>query len=217
MTDMTVQNLITEIQTAIYQSSGASVQVYSEDLIKRKIQDCFVMLAEDPDVNWKRFYSYETRTLDGTSGRCTVPISTVFTNFNDITAVYAAGNDRALAAFDITSNPARSVGTTPLQIAYDATDVMKVVPPTATGDIVIVGRIYPTFPFLLTTVVPFDYLAIKSYVAWQYMTEDGSNPSAAELLRQQFETRYKQLQKMQDRAAPALNGTGGAVYPTEWW
>lgn len=219
MVDMTAQNLITEVEKAIFQVAGAAVQGYSEDLILSKIQDAFLFMAEDPDVNWKRFQNrtFVTRTLDGTTGRTTVSVASSVGNFNDITAVYPDGTNTELVSGVVDQNPVLLEGNSPLQFIADDVDIMRVLPITATGNIVIVYRKYPAFPFIKTTVVPFDYLAIKYYVAWDYMVDDGTNPGAAEKLRQQFETRYKHLMKMQDRAGPAYNGKGGADYPTQWW
>ncbi len=219
MPDMTLSDLCTEVQQAIYQVAGVSTQVYSEGLIKSKIQDAFITLSTDPDQEWKRFgESYITRTLDGTTGRTTVLVSAAFASFDDITGVYPSDSNRPLV-MGVGGNPLLLTGNRPLQYINDAagTDVIQILPLTATGDIIIRGRVYPTLPFTDDTVVPFDYLALKFYVAWEYMTEDATNMAAAELLRQKFENRYKQLSKMQMRAPIAMNGRGVSEYPSRWW
>jgi hypothetical protein len=54
-------------------SAGPSVQLYSENLIAQKISDAFLTFANDPQVKWKRFRVFNKYTLDGTTGRTTVP------------------------------------------------------------------------------------------------------------------------------------------------
>lgn len=216
MVDKTLEDLITDIQKGLYQAAGVGVQIYSQDILISKITDAFIVFASDPEVRWERFAQSNTYTLNGTTGRTVVPVATLFPYYDFIERVYVADSENQLVKAPTTGNYLHTTGNKPLQIIQDATDVMRVIPITATGDITIIGHTYPT-SFALADVVPFDYLALKHYVIWKYMTEDGSNPGAAELSRQEFENRYSQLKKMQMNAPIALNGRGGYDYPTEWY
>lgn len=215
MVDKTLDELTTEVQSAIFQAAGLNVQVYSEDIIQRKIINAFIMFASDPDYSWKRFDTYTTRTLDG-SGYPTVSLATVFNSFDDISNIYPSGSNRPLVSGSIPGNPLLPTGTTPASYIFDTAHLIRVIPITSTGDIVVVGKTYPVV-FQNTDTVPFDYIALSSYVAWQYMVDDGANPQSAEVFRQQFETRMKQLKKLQDQAPIAINGNTAATIPSQWF
>lgn len=212
-----LEDLIVEVQQGIYQVAGMGAQLYSQDLIASKIKDCFYLLAQDPEKRWKQFYSFNTYELDGVTGRTTVPIKDTYRTFENITDIYIGSSNRRIPYMNSSVNPSQWRGNSPLRYVHDTVDVIKVIPATATGEITVVGTVFPQ-EFVLSTIVPFDYLALKWYVVWQYMTEDDANPAAAELARQQFETRYKQLDKMQSQEGIAIDGRGGAIdYPTEWY
>ncbi len=217
MVDLTVEQLITEVETKIYQVAGVATQVYAQDNIISKIQESFFVLAQDPDKKWKRFRSYGIYTLDGTTGRATTLIKDTFKEYDHISAVYPKDADLPLTAFTLNQNPTRLSGTYPQNLVADSIDCVKIVPATATGDIVVVGSIFPATPFTLETVVPFDYIALSNFVAFLYMSDDGSSPQAAERLRQTFEARYEHLRKMQDQAPVAINGRGALDYPRQWY
>lgn len=217
MIDKTLDNLVFEVQTAIHQAAGLSTQVYSEGFIKNKITDAFIMLASDPDYNWKRYNGYTTRTLNGTTGVPTVSLTSVFNSFDDIEAIYPSGSDRPLVSGDIPGNPLLITGDIPRSYIYNTTSLIQIMPITSTGDIVVVGKSIGATSFIGTDTVPFDYLALKYFVAWQYMTEDGSNSAAAEVHRQSFENRMKQLKKSQMRAPLAINGLSANNFPNQWF
>lgn len=214
--DKTLEALIVDVQSAIYQSAGVSTQVYSQDIIANMITDGFIFLASDVQKDWKRFKNSVTYTLDGTTGRTTVPISNTFKNYDDIQHIFIGQTERMITAIDLNNNPSMYTGDAPLGYLHDTTDTIRIIPASATGTITINGIVYPT-SFILTDIVPFDHLALKYYVAWQYMTDDGSNPGAAEKLRVLFEARYKNLGLSQDQAPVALNGAGMNDFPREWW
>lgn len=214
--DKTLEALIVDVQSAIYQSAGISTQVYTQDVIVSMITDAFIQLASDTKKNWKRFKTFETYTLDGVTGRATVPISDTFESYDYISRIYIGDSERMITAIDMNINPLKFTGDTPLGYVHDTTDTIRIIPASATGTITIVGKAFPT-SFTLETIVPFDYLALKWFVAWQYMTDDGSNPGAAEKLRQLFQARYDDLSMAQDQAPVALNGVGQPDYPREWW
>lgn len=213
MTDKTLEDLIVEVQLGLHQAAGISTQVYSETTIVSLILDAFHTFATDPEKNWKRFETFANYTLDGTTGRTTVPIGNTFKNYMDVLKIFPEGSDRELSQLDSTINPSRYTGSTPFSYCYDTVDILKVVPATATGVITVVGRVVPD-TFILTTVVPFDYLALKYFACWRYLVDDGSNPAAAENMRVLYESRYQHLSKAQ-MGAVKLSGRGDI--PAEWF
>lgn len=217
MVDKTLSALITDCQDEIYQVSGIGTQVYTQDLIRKRIIDAFFLIATDPTRKWKRFRKLMSYTLDGTTGHTTVAVSSTFTSFDDILAVYPDGSDLPLASAGMTRNSLLLTGTRPVQYTVGDTDTIKVYPVAAEGDIVVLGRSILQTTFNLNDTVPFDYLAIKHFVCWQYITDDGSNPGQAEKHRILYEGRIKQLKEGQEEDPIPLDGVGAARVPSNWW
>lgn len=213
MTDKTLEDLIVEVQQGLYQAAGISTQVYSESTIVSLIKDAFLTFASDPEKRWKRFETYVTYTLDGTTGRTTVPINDTFDDVSNILSIFPGSSDSAIGFMDGSINPAAYSGSSPLSYCYDTVDLLKIIPATATGNITVIGRVIPSV-FVNATIVPFDYLAIKHFVCWRYMTDDGNNPAAAENFRVLYESRYQHLSKMQMKPI-SLSGRGDI--PREWY
>jgi hypothetical protein len=115
MVDKTLEELLIETQQEIYQVSGMSVQVYSQDLLAMKLIDAFIMLAEDPTYEWKRFKTFETYTLDGTTGRATETVTDTFKQFGHVLRVYPGTGNAPLVHDSINYNPTSDLGTTPLR------------------------------------------------------------------------------------------------------
>lgn len=220
MIDKTLEELITEIQTELHQVAGPAVQVYSQDMLVNRVNDAFLTFFDDPEIKWKRFYDFATFTLDGTTGKATTDVSATFNNYNNIDAVYPSASDRRLVNWNRQRNPALITGDYPVFVKPTSTaqKIFQVLPLTATGDVVVLGKVLPaTFPFDdLADVVPFDYLAIKYYVAWQELADDGANPQSAENAQSMFQNRYDTLAKNQSQEPIAYNG-GMSQYPTEWY
>lgn len=212
----TVDQLVTHIETELYQAAGPAVQLYSEGIIKQKIEDAYYMFAGDPDVRWKQYRLYNRYTLDGTTGRTTATISTDFENFGDIYNVFADGKSRPLSYMGTKDNPYLITGTYPVKYIKDTTDLIRIIPATAVGDIVVTGRRIPTFPSDATNTVYFDYLAISAYICMDMATDDGANPGTAEKFRVKFEARMAELIK-QDQAEPVDVGEASYSIPDQWF
>lgn len=215
MVDKTLTELISETQKLLYQQAGIGVQVYSQDNIAQKIVHGFDFLFTNDDYKWKRFEVYVEKTLDGTTGRPTTVVSEI-TSFDDLYSVYRADSDFKLTKFSTERNPYNVTGGTPSQYMADATHLIRVVPFTSTGDIVLFGRQRPaTYPFILTDTVPFDYLALTYFAAWSYCADDAANAAQADKFNGMFEERIKQLSKSQSNEPIALNADRVDI-PTRW-
>jgi hypothetical protein len=220
MTDKTVEELITDIQTEVYQAAGPAVQIYSQEILVKKISDAFILFFDDTQTKWKRFLEYASYTLDGTTGKATGDVSATFAQFDHIYRVYPSNSDRPLSSWNTDRNPVLITGSQPIFVKPTATaqKIFQILPVTATGDVVVVGKQLPSaYPFDdLADVVPFDHLAIKYFVAWQVFDDDGANPSAAERLLKLYTNRMKQLEAENGQAPIAYNGGAGQV-PTQWF
>lgn len=216
MISITLDALVTHVETALYQAAGPSTQLYSQDLIVQKITDAYITLANDPDVRWKRYRLFNKYTLDGTTGRTTVAISDLFKAFGDIYSIFVDQSRRPLTYLGVHDNPYLITGSRPIKYIRDTVDTIRILPSGATGDIVIVGKSIPQPPFSLDDIMTFDYLCISHYVCWQYAVDDGANPAMAEKFRQLFESRYKAIKDEEATEAILLSGDGNDI-PTTWW
>jgi hypothetical protein len=214
MIEKTLLQIIVDAERELYQVAGTAVQVYSQDNLQSKVQNGFELVFDDTTVKWKRFQSQVQFTLDGVTGRTTVPVKNTFKNYEDIENIYPDLATTPLSMWN-SGNSFAVIGGYPLFYTADATDIVRVIPATAKGKIVISGKVRPTFPFGPTDVVPFDYLTLVYFAAWQYSVDDGTNPSAAEKLRQLFEQRYKQMKLNQSKEPISLGG-GSSSIPHTW-
>lgn len=215
MIEKTLAALTTDVQKEIYQVAGMSVQVYSQDNIQQKLQNAFETFFDDTTVKWKKFFTDVTYTLDGSTGRTTVPIKNTFKNFEDITNVFPGVSTRPLSMWNM-GNPNAVVGSYPKFYRPDTVDVLKIVPALSTGQITVAGKVRPTYPFTINDVLPFDYLSLTYFAAWQYMVDDGANMASSEKLRQLFENRYKQMRLQQSNEPISLSGNASNI-PTTWF
>jgi hypothetical protein len=213
MVDKTLAQLITMVQTELYQVSGAGTQVYGEANIAQKIQSSFDLIFTDKW--WKRHMTRLSRVLNGTTGEVTVDITTIV-SFEDVKSVYVEGRRDPLPKVSDTYNATMFSGTSAqFYEASTTTNKLIVVQPiTAAANISIVGRKHPG-TFVSATVVPFDPWAVTWMTAWQYMSDDGSNPDSAAKFQGLFEKRISQLYKAQTSEPIQLeNGLGNI--PDRW-
>lgn len=216
MIEITLEALITRIQNDLYQAAGPSVQLYSESLIVQKISDALVTFANDPQVRWKQFRIFNRYTLDGTTGRTTVALNSIFKAFGDIYSIFPDKSSRPLTYIGARDNPYLIVGTRPLKYIRDSVDIIRVLPALAVGDIIVVGKSVPQPPFALTDTIKFDYIAISNYVCWQYSADDGANPAMTEKFRSMFEARYAEI-KNEEVTEPIELSRFGDNVPTQWY
>jgi hypothetical protein len=219
MADLTLQQLIIRTQQELYQAAGIGTQVYGEANISQKILNAFELLAGDPEYKWKRYNTFLRYTLDGTTGRVTAVVTDTFKTFDDIYTIYPADSERQLTYYNGNRNPLLWSGTTPLQYTADATTgkVFRVIPITATGDIVVSGRVIPdTSTFALSDTVPFDSLVLIYMAAWQYAVDDGANQATMAKFQTLFETRLKQMKRTQANEPISLSQGTRGDYPRQW-
>ena len=215
MVDKTLGELITLCERELSQVPGQAVQLYAQDTLADKITSAYLFFFDDTKVRWKRFITFETYTLDGTTGRVTETVSDTFKEYSHIFSVFPEDWDTPLHMWTGLRNPNNIAGSVPSQITSDNTNVFRVFPLASTGQVTVVGRTQATLPFALDDTVPFDYLAILYFSCWQYALDDGSNPGAVEKFQALFDQRYKQLSNAEQQEGVALNPRS-FKYPTRW-
>lgn len=213
----TLEENIVEVQGDLYRIPGISTQLYSQDIISAKLHDAFILFATDSEKVWKRFITSQVYTLDETTGRATTPVLNTFKDYDHILFVYPDSSDYPLTNVPFNQNPSAVTGNYARHVMADSLDVLKVIPITSVGTITVIGRIFPTMPFNLDDTIPFDYLALKYFVAWQMIMDDGSNPGQAEIKRQMYEARYNLLYQNQSREPISLSGRGSRDVPRDWF
>ena len=183
----TLQQLITKVERLIAQSAGTAVQTYAEPRIAQHLQDSFNGLFLK--VWWPQFMTWETLALNGSTGEpSSVP---AVRRFVDIRAIFRADSNRRLPLPPGDSNPLLYTGTDPLFAEGITGDrVFRVWPFTATGSVVVNGRVKPN-DFALTNDVDMDDTLLSLLAAWQYVVDDGNNPAQAEKLQQLFNTQLE--------------------------
>ncbi len=214
MAYLTLQQLATEVQTAIYQAAGSSVQIYSQDVIAQAVQHAFDhIFMEDW---WPQFVVREVRTLNQVNGRPTALLTSI-KQYDDIRFVYPADSQRPLPVLSPAINPLGTYlaeGTTPRYVAADLQTIFRVWPDNAEGDVLVVGRARPD-KFILTDTVPFDSTLLTHFAAWSYFTDDGSNPEAALKHKMLFEQRYMQIRKSSFNESVILDPFMDRI-PNQW-
>lgn len=191
----TLQQLITDVETMLYNAAGPSVQVYSQDVLAQKINQAFDRCFHAKF--WPQFLKREVRTLDGVTGKVSAPF-TYIKEWGDVQSVFRPNDTRPIPtmpeSFNILGLPATAIPKF-LEPADDAT-LFTVYPLTASQQIVAVGRAMPlnTGNFALTSTVPFDYLALEYMAAWEYAVDDASNGAMAAKFQTLFDSRMKQLE-----------------------
>ena len=218
MVDKTLNQLITLTERELNQVAGVSVQIYAKDLLAQKLEAAFDLHFAHKKVRWKRFTTYQTYTLDGTTGRVTGSVTSTFREFGDIYSIFPDGSDRKLTNYNMMSNPARFTGTSPLQYMADstATKLFKVLPITATGDIVVVGRQYPSITFAVTDTIPFDAWCLIYHAAWQYAIDDGANPAQVAKLQALYDIAFDNAYAA-DQQAPVQLDASQPYIPNDWF
>lgn len=213
MLEKTVIQIVTQAERELHQSAGMAVQVYSQDLLAQYVQNGFTFIFDDVEHRWKRFESSVVYTLDGTTGHTTVPVINTFKHYEDITHVYPGSSTRPLAGWN-GGNPSALLGLTAIFYRPGSTDVINCLPTSASGNITVCGKLRPA-EFDIQSNVPFDYLTLVYFAAWQYMVDDATNPAAVDKLRNLFEQRYKQMKQLSSQEPIALNGEYGNI-PLTW-
>jgi hypothetical protein len=202
------------------QVAGPSTQLYAEDAIAMLIEETYELVRSRRW--WDNLTKWETRQLDGTTGKCTAQFIGTREGFRDVDRVCYGSNSTPLPLLSSNINPYRLTGTSPRYVEplHSADDVQgwaptgqnlfRIWPLTSVTTVAQPLRIHiredPASLFTNTAVVvPFDASCLINGAAAKYAADDGTNPATVTMLQQAFENRLQQLEQQHDSAKLILD------------
>lgn len=213
----TLAELITETQEKMYQSAGPAVQIYSEDIIARKLNETFDRCFKAKF--WPQFTKREVRTLDGVTGKTTAPF-TLIKEWDDVHSVFRYNSRNPIPTMPESYNLLQLPTGTVIRFLEPAADatLFTAYPLTANDQIVVVGRATPTRygALLKTDIVPFDHLALEYGAAWELATDEASNAGMASKFQGLFNSRMKELEEGAYDNIVQLHPNRSEI-PREWY
>lgn len=194
--------------------TGTSVQLYAEDRVASYVQQAFDFVFDE--MWWPKYMQWFTRTLDGTLGVTTVTLSTI-KRFEDIRNIYLDGRRVPIPELQGELNPFELTGDTPLyySVHEDSDRLIQFWPKAATGTVYIHARVKPD-EFSAQDVPNMDRTLLVNAAAWDYSSDDGTNPGAVQKFQQKFERRLQQLKTNTSRR-PIEADPRFREFPTEWF
>lgn len=206
MAYLTLTDLVQRCLRRLRQVPGVTTQAYSEDHIADLLEEVY---EEVRALRWwDHLTSYQTRTLDGTTGRVTVPFVGARDRYRDVQGVYY---DRSPTPLPITSfhrNPTSYTGTRPrlvepLDLVADATGMylFRVWPLASQGTVHVRLRADPytnLFDDAANRTIPFDATCLINGACMKYAIMDGTNPGAVGEFDRAYNERVLKLQQQHD-------------------
>jgi hypothetical protein len=220
MAFMNTTDLVQRCIVRLRQVSGVSTQTYSENVLAHLLEECYEQCRALRW--WDHMTTWQTRTLDGTTGRVTVPFVGARERMRDVQTVYADTWNRELAFLTQHTNPGRLTGTNPRMVeALSVTDdptggyLFRVWPLTATGDVRVRLRADTVGVFTTATViVPFDATALINGACMKYAVVDGTNPGSVMEFDRAYAERVRQLLQQHDSTPLEMDTRVG--HQTDW-
>jgi hypothetical protein len=208
----TGQQLVNDAEQLLYQAAGTAVQMYSQNILLRKLQQAFDFLFLEQW--WPQFVVREQLTL---AAGIPTAAPTDILHYEDIRYVYPEGSRTPLPKLPLGINtllPQLQTGGHPRYIEYNASTLFRCWPADASGDVLVVGRRRPA-KYLITDVFEMDSELLTTYAVWSYFTDDASNPEAAAKSKALFDSRYKTLRDNSFNEPIVLDG-GVGMFPLTW-
>jgi hypothetical protein len=192
---------------------GTSVQLYADEIIKRRLKDEFYVLAREPSFWWPQFMTWLTRTLDGTTGRTTVGLTGI-QQHDDIRAIFIGTNSNPMPELRRDTNPnTYAFNQAVYEFDNDAL-MLKVYPITTTGSLYIHGRVLPT-TIVNADVMQFDDVVLKWRVCYKMSETDAANAGQTSMFQGEFERAMQRLKARYSQMNMQLDRRSG-VFPNEW-
>lgn len=179
------------------QVSGSSVQTYTEPLVKLAVNRIFTFLYNK--MQWDHLWTWETKTLDGTTGKFTTVFTTV-KQWEDVTEMRIGGTERVIPKPVGNEHTIFTSGSTPefyTVLPWDDADAetkfIQIWPPTATGSVdMLVGHRPENFE-LPDDKVPMDRSLMVDGAVWWLLEDDGMNPASVDKARTAFDLNYQDI------------------------
>ena len=231
----TVREIVTDAQELLGDVPGAGVQTYGDD---RMFRDCIrafdIFHKKYP---WEQFTSFTLAALDGVTGKITTDEFQHLKDSEDIFAIYPENSDFEIPVLGHRRNPAMLRGSGPARFwntlpTIDADFQWKriqVIPPTATGNIVICWRHYPRAfsntglidPWRWEDVMDLDSSLLVHATAWMTCSHDDINSNATQDQQNLADDRFNEITVNLSRRKMTPNPSGSGVpynwYPTNTW
>lgn len=209
----TLRYLVDAVLTRLSMEDGLDVQVYTEDRIVAALQHKFDTLF---DEYWfPQFVTFQEEwQLDGTTGQIVGDLSARIKKFADIQAVF---NDYRPYPLPLAPSMIRlrDITNPCIQSVPDATKVFRVLPMDTSGSIYVSYRTAPDVFENDDDLVDMDRQAMILGTCWDILVDDGTNPGAEDKFRMLYDTRVKQLQKLQFNFPQT--STPRETIPTRWY
>lgn len=214
----TFAELITGVERELALVAGTAVQTYAEAEIAHYLQQEFNDIFEKRW--WDEFSSWQTYTLDGTTGKPSSDISSTLVRFKDIHVMYRGGTSIKLLRAPTSVNPTIITGSSPLFYApYPETTpnrVFKCYPITAEGTVTAYVRTLPDeFDDEDTVTFDADYLILSA--AKNMCATDGGGSLQLQDLEQRRQRAEERILSSEQSVGPVP--INPAQYPngvTEW-
>lgn len=226
----TIREIVTDAQELLGDVPGAGVQTYSDD---RMFRDCIrafdIFHKKYP---WEQYTSYTLATLDGVTGKITTDEFQFLKSSEDIFAIFPENSDFELPTFGVRRNPAMLRGSGPARFWSTLPTIdpdfqwkrIQIIPPTATGNIVIVWRHYPRNfstmgqqePWKWEDVMDLDDQMLVHATAWMTLSHDDINSNATQDQQNLADDRFNEITVNLARRKMTPNAQGGGV-PYNWY
>lgn len=216
-----VSEIISAVQHEVGEVAGAGAQVYSEDRIKDKVQQCFNFIYTKYD--WQHYRKWQQLSLDGSTGKVTTDAFENTRSPEDVLIIFRSGDNRPLPVLPLLSNPYLLTGTKLLYFTFlSVTDtdyekkLLQFWPLAATDDIVIKTREYPT-SFVPDTKLYMDFDLLVFGASWMLLADEGINPESADKNEKLFDARFRDIMKALSEHPIDATGTGNQIdFLNEW-
>lgn len=186
------------------QVAGVSTQAYSEPNLLLLLEECYEQCRALRW--WDHLTTWQTRTLDGTTGKFTTDVLGARERMRDVQSVWSPDRQQPLPMVNQHNTPMRISGTRPrmveaLSVVDDpaGTRLFRVWPLQSTGEVLFRVRCDP--PDLFTNVaaiVPFDASVLVNGACMKYAVMDGTNPGSMAEFDRAYNERVMQLQQQHD-------------------
>lgn len=208
-----VRSIVNDVITQLSMVGTYATQKYATPRIQQHVQDACIMLMDE--AWWPHLTKYFRGSLDGITGTLTADLTVAgYANhsvqrYQDIQFVMIDGTEQRLLRLPTNINPFNLTGGNAMFIDASGANSARpftVWPLTATDDLVIRAKLYPTIPISDNDVVYLDSLCVTYAAAYFYAQDDGTNPGAIDKFEKLLEKRLTQAKKGYEHQPIPLGG-----------
>lgn len=216
------EDILVEVQNIIGEVAGTGVQQFSEDTTYSALRRAFHMsFIKRP---WEQYVRWGSFGLDGVTGKITAtdPFGDVGgPDLQNFVGVFRDKETQPLPVFNNRQNPYVYTGTQVLcwtsLPASDPDFVKKRLQfyPVTAINVVNVAVKLPPVQIIPDTVLYLDRMMLEMGTAWQVLDADGTNPGAADTLKQMFDLRFRDIEHV--LSSQPLQIRGAETVPSQWY